>query len=63
MLVLSRKERERIQIGADISVTVVRLRNGSVQLGIEAPREVRVLRGELDPHNPDQPSAKEGSPV
>lgn len=47
MLVLSRKTGERIQIGPDITITVVKLSSGGVRLGIEAPPELAVLRGEL----------------
>jgi len=47
MLVLSRKTSQRISIGGDVVVTVLRTDRGTVKLGIEAPPEVRVLRGEL----------------
>ena len=47
MLVLSRKTDQRIQIGSDVTITVVRLHGGVVRLGIEAPSGVKVLRGEL----------------
>lgn len=47
MLVLSRKVGERIWIGEDISVTVVRITGGGVRLGIEAPHELPVVREEL----------------
>ncbi len=50
MLVLSRKERERIKLGDSIIVTVVRVAGDKVRLGIEAPPEVLVLRDELEPH-------------
>ncbi len=49
MLVLTRKLMERLFIGDDICVTVVRLESGQVRLGIEAPREVPVVRAELVP--------------
>jgi carbon storage regulator len=49
MLVLSRKVGERLQIDDDIIVTVVKLDDGRVRLGIEAPPHVRVLRQELCP--------------
>ncbi len=49
MLVLTRKLMERLYIGDDICVTVVRLEGGQVRLGIEAPREVAVVRAELLP--------------
>ena len=47
MLVLSRKIGERILIGENIAVTVVRVSGGGVRLGIEAPPEMAVVREEL----------------
>jgi carbon storage regulator len=49
MLVLSRKLGERIMIGDQIVVTVVKLANGQVRLGIEAPTEIAVFRKEIAP--------------
>jgi len=49
MLVLSRRERERIKLGDSIVVTVVRVVGDKVRLGIEAPPHVLVLRDELEP--------------
>ncbi len=49
MLVLSRKQSQRIKVGDSIVVTVVRLSGDKVRLGIEAPRDMVVLREELDP--------------
>lgn len=46
MLVLSRKQGEEIVIG-NVRVVVVDIDRGKVRLGIEAPREVRVDRGEI----------------
>ncbi len=51
MLVLSRKQAERIRLGDSIVVTVVRVSGDKVRLGIEAPPDVLVLRDELDPNN------------
>jgi carbon storage regulator CsrA len=48
MLVLSRKAGETINIGEGVKVSVIRLEGGRVRLGIEAPENVRILRGELD---------------
>ena len=48
MLVLSRRRNETINIGSDIKITVKRVRGGEVRLGIEAPKDVRIVRGELD---------------
>ncbi|MEX0936663.1 MAG: carbon storage regulator [Pirellulales bacterium] len=47
MLVLSRKVGERILIGDKIAVTVVRVAQGGVRIGIEAPPEWPVIREEL----------------
>ncbi len=47
MLVLTRRLMEKVYIGKDICVTVVRLDGGQVRLGIEAPRTVPVLRAEV----------------
>ena len=52
MLVLSRRESERILVGGSIVVTVVRVSGDKVRLGIEAPENVVVLRGELEPQLP-----------
>ena len=49
MLVLSRKLGEKITIGDRIVVTVVKLGNGQVRLGIEAPPEIAVFREEISP--------------
>ena len=61
MLVLTRKLLEKLYIGDDICVTVVRLEGGQVRLGIDAPREVAVVRAELIA---DRPGARlrAGSP-
>ena len=47
MLVLSRKLNERIVIDDTIIVTVVEIRDDKIRLGIEAPREVPIMREEL----------------
>jgi carbon storage regulator len=51
MLVLSRKYHEQIVIGPpgpdQVVVTVVRIKGGGVQLGVEAGRHVKILRAEV----------------
>ena len=47
MLVLSRKQNERLIIGGNIIVTIVRLAGGTVRLGIEAPPEIQIQREEV----------------
>jgi carbon storage regulator CsrA len=49
MLVLSRKTREQIRIGDSITISILRVKGRVVRVGIEAPREMRVVRGELPP--------------
>ena len=67
MLVLSRKERQRIKLGDSIVVTVVRVSGDRVRLGIEAPSDMVVLREELADGMPGDAGAAskslEGSPV
>ncbi|MFM7035079.1 MAG: carbon storage regulator [Planctomycetia bacterium] len=53
MLVLSRKQNERIRVGDSVVVTVVRVSGDKVRIGIEAPPNVRVLRDELDDEGSD----------
>jgi carbon storage regulator len=47
MLVLTRKQNEKICIGDSITITVLRMKGKGVRLGIEAPRDINVIRGEL----------------
>lgn len=47
MLVLSRRPCERIRIGDDITITIVRIGPNTVRLGIDAPRGVNIVRDEL----------------
>ena len=47
MLVLSRKVGEKILIGDHISVTVVRVAQGTVRIGVEAPDDLPIVREEI----------------
>ncbi|MBN1073440.1 carbon storage regulator [Clostridium botulinum] len=47
MLIITRKKDESLMIGDDIEITVLKLEDGSVKLGISAPRETTILRKEL----------------
>lgn len=47
MLVLTRKLQQQIKIGEQITVTILRVKGNTVRVGIQAPRDVRVIRGEL----------------
>jgi carbon storage regulator len=48
MLVLTRKEGEQLLIGDNIVITINRISGNRVAIGVEAPREVRVVRSELE---------------
>jgi carbon storage regulator len=52
MLVLSRKIGEKLVIGDNITVVVNRVAGNRVTLGIEAPGEIRIIRGELREESP-----------
>ena len=62
MLVLTRKHNETLHIGNDIVLTIVRVRGDSVRIGIQAPKEIHVMRSELLGMQPKQTSAPEQAP-
>jgi carbon storage regulator len=62
MLVLSRKLGEKIVIGDNIVVTVVKIDRNQIRIGIEAPHEVPVYREEIAPRAP-KPEVVEEEPV
>ncbi|MGP1586175.1 MAG: carbon storage regulator CsrA [Schwartzia sp. (in: firmicutes)] len=47
MLVLTRKPRQQIMIGDHIIVNVVEVQGDNVRIAIDAPREVKIYRGEI----------------
>jgi carbon storage regulator len=47
MLILGRKEGEEIYLGNDIKIKITDINSGAVKIGIDAPKELLVLRGEL----------------
>lgn len=47
MLVLSRRMGEGIQVGDDVRITVVRIADGTVRIGIDAPPQMPIMREEL----------------
>lgn len=62
MLVLSRKEGDTIHISGGIVITVTSIQGSRVKLGITAPPEVSIVRGELkrtmeEFRGPDAPPA------
>ena len=62
MLILQRKTGESLQIGEDVTVTVVSVDNNRVRLAISAPNSVSILRSELvAARQVNQDSAAEGA--
>lgn len=47
MLVLTRKIGERIVIGENIVVTIADIKGDNIRLAIDAPKEIKVYRGEI----------------
>lgn len=47
MLVLTRKAEQKIRIGDDIVITVLKVQGDQVSIGIEAPKELQIVREEL----------------
>ena len=62
MLVLSRKQGEQLQIGDNVTITVLEVRGRKLTLGIQAPRGVRILRAELDPFQEPEPAVTRRRP-
>jgi carbon storage regulator len=60
MLVLTHKLAEKLYIGPDICITIVRVEGSQVRIGIEAPREVPVVRAELLARDGNSPARPEG---
>lgn len=58
MLVLSRKADERILIGDSISILIVRIGPNTVKIGVEAPKDVAILREEIADTTGDDPNDK-----
>ena len=48
MLILTRRPGETILIGDDVKVTIMRISGNQVRFGIEAPKDVPIVREELD---------------
>ena len=47
MLVLTRKPRQQIMIGNDVVIHIVEVQGDNVRIAIEAPREIKIYRGEI----------------
>ncbi len=58
MLVLSRKVGEKLVIDGNITVEVVRIQGNRITLGLVAPADVKILRGELNQNQLQSPSSE-----
>lgn len=47
MLVLTRKSQEEIKFGTDITIKIISISDNQVKIGIDAPKSVQILRGEV----------------
>ena len=63
MLVLSRKESQRIRLGDSIVITIVKISGDKVRVGIDAPSNVLVLRDELEVREQPGPIAAAKDPL
>jgi carbon storage regulator len=54
MLVVSRKQGEKIYVGPDVVFTIVSIDGNKIRVGIDAPRQVEILRAEIHPSTPVQ---------
>lgn len=63
MLMLKRKPGQTILVGDDISITVTEIEGGRATLAVRAPREIKILRSELDgiPPRPRRDATEESS--
>ena len=61
MLVLSRKKDESIVLDGQIEITVLKIKGNTVRLGIKAPANIKVLRGELSPFDVEVEMEKDAS--
>ncbi|KAA1261980.1 hypothetical protein LF1_45410 [Rubripirellula obstinata] len=64
MLVLSRKQNESVLLPeAGITITVLKIKGGRIQIGIDAPTELSILRGEIGEETDSRLAASECAPL
>ena len=61
MLVLSRKQNQSIVIGDNIKLQVLKISGNTVRIGVQAPTDVKILRGELAPYDVDSKGSSQSS--
>lgn len=59
MLVLSRKKDEQIRVGDDVIITVTKISGNRVQIGIDAPKNMPIVRGGLPIHERQEADVQE----
>lgn len=59
MLVISRQQSETVRIGNDVTITIVRVGNSKVRLGIDAPNGVNILRDNAQTRTPKIKESKQ----
>jgi carbon storage regulator len=59
MLVLGRKEGESLLIGQDIVITILKTRGGCIRIGIDAPKNILILREELAKKESKKPCSRD----
>ncbi|MFN0065632.1 MAG: carbon storage regulator [Chlamydiales bacterium] len=59
MLVLTRKREQKIRIGKDVVITVLKVQGDQVSIGIEAPKSTSIVREELLQDSMTSRAAKE----
>jgi carbon storage regulator len=59
MLILSRREKQSILIGDDIEITICRVAGRSVRIGLQAPRDIKIIRGEVSTLDDEVVSAQD----
>ena len=63
MLVLSRKLGEKIVIGDNVVITIVKIDRNQIRIGIEAPQDIPVYREEIAPNRAEPAKIQEAVPV
>lgn len=54
MLVITRRKGEELKIGDSVTVKILAMNGNRVSIGIEAPDDVRIVRGELKPQKDEE---------
>ena len=58
LLVLTRRPSESVRIGPNVTITIVEIAGGKVRIGISAPDDVSIVRGEIE-HKPQKEASHE----